>query len=83
MHNTKGKSLQIPGFEKVNQLEIVDKELDDDEGQEGTVKDPEDEDAREEDMDEEFNEEDEGGDYNAEMYFDDGGDDGGEDYDAG
>ena len=36
-----------------------------------------------EDMDDDFEDEEEGGDYDAEQYFDDGGDDGGEDYDAG
>ena len=36
-----------------------------------------------EDVDDEFSDEEDGGDYNAEQYFDDGGDDAGEDYDAG
>ena len=81
--NTKGKSLQIPGYKRAEDLGMFNNELDDDEAGEGAPKDPEDEDAAEEDMDEEFDEEDEGGDYNAEQYFDDGGDDGGDDYDAG
>lgn len=83
-NNARGKSLQIPGYEKAEHLEMFDNQLDDDdEGLEGPAKEPADEDAAEEEVDEEFDEEDEGGDYNAEMYFDDGGDDVGEDYDGG
>ena len=81
--NLKGKSLQIPGYEQLGHLNTLDNELDDDEAPEGPTKDPEDEGGQEDDLDEEFDEEDEGGDYNAEMYFDDGGDDVGEDHDGG
>ena len=78
--NTKGKSLQIPGYKKAEGLGILENEIEDDRGED---KDAEDEDVADEEVDEEFDEEEEGGDYNAEQYFDDGGDDGGDDYDAG
>ena len=82
-NTAKGKSLQIPGYEKAAELSALDTELDDDKGGEGLLRNEEDEDMVEEEVDEEFDEEEEGGDYNAEQYFDDGGDDGGDEYDAG
>lgn len=83
--STKGKSLQIPGYEKADDdLGLFEADMSDEEGGEKAAKDPEDEDPVEaEDVDDEYEDEDEGGDYNAEQYFDDGGDDGGDDYDAG
>lgn len=48
------------------------------------VRGDDDEEEEEELLDDEYEEdEDEGGDYNAEQYFDDGGDDVGDDYDGG
>lgn len=79
--SNKGKSLQIPGFENVEEID----ELSDAEGEEKALKDPDEEDPLEgEEVDDEYEDDDEdGGDYNAEQYFDDGGDDAGDDYDGG
>lgn len=79
--DTKGKSLQIPGYDNAD----VEHDMSGDEGEEKGPKDPEDEDMLEgEEVDDEFDDDDEeGGDYNAEQYFDDGGEDGGDDYDGG
>ena len=75
--DTKGKSLQISGYER-------DADLSEDEGDAKEERDPDDEDmADEEEVDDEFDDDEDGGDYNAEQYFDDGGDDAGDDYDAG
>ena len=75
--DTKGKSLQLAGYEK-------DADMSEDEVDVKEERDPDDEDmAEEEEMDDEFDDEEDGGDYNAEQYFDDGGDDAGDDYDAG
>ena len=78
--STKGKSLQIPGYEKLND---IDADMSGDEGEEKGPKDPEDDPLEGEEVDDEFDDDDDGGDYNAEQYFDDGGDDAGDDYDGG
>lgn len=75
--DTKGKSLQLSGYEK-------DADMSEDEMDVKEERDPDDEDMPEgEEVDDEFDDEEDGGDYNAEQYFDDGGDDAGDDYDAG
>lgn len=75
--DTKGKSLQLAGYEK-------DPDISEDEVDVKEERDPDDEDLAEgEEVDDEFDDEEDGGDYNAEQYFDDGGDDAGDDYDAG
>ncbi len=74
--DTKGKSLQIAGYEK-------DADMSEDEVDIKEERDPDDEDMQEEEeMDDEYDDEEDGDDYNAEQYFD-GGDDAGDDYDAG
>ena len=79
--SAKGKSLQIPGYEKFND---IDADMSGDEGEEMGPKDPNEDDPLEgEEVDDEFEDDDDGGDYNAEQYFDDGGDDAGDDYDGG
>ncbi|KAL9099452.1 MAG: hypothetical protein Q9163_005047 [Psora crenata] len=89
--STKGKRLQMPGYENIEDS-VVDEDMpdDDDVAPKLTRKTggPEDEDDGDQglegdDVDDEFDDEEDAGDYNAEQYFDDGGDDGGEDYDAG
>ena len=75
--DTKGKSLQITGYEK--DADVSEEEVD-----VKDERDPDDEDMPEgEEVDDEFDDEEDGGDYNAEQYFDDGGEDAGDDYDAG
>ncbi|MCJ1459843.1 hypothetical protein MMC28_010222 [Mycoblastus sanguinarius] len=83
--STKGKSLQIPGYEKVENLAAFDHEISGDEGEEKGPKDPDEEEPLEgEEVDDEYDDDEEdGGDYNAEQYFDDGGDDMGDDLDGG
>ncbi|KAL9124852.1 MAG: hypothetical protein Q9217_005865 [Psora testacea] len=88
--NTKGKTLQLPGYEKAEEA-VVDQDISDEDDvipkltrkPIGAEDDEEDPGLEGEDVDDEFDDEEDAGDYNAEQYFDDGGDDGGEDYDAG
>ncbi|KAL9631300.1 MAG: hypothetical protein Q9164_005970 [Protoblastenia rupestris] len=88
--STKGKSLQMPGYEKAEHA-MADRNGSDEEEAGlkvvgklgGRDDDDENQGLDGEDVDDEFSDEEDGGDYNAEQYFDDGGDDAGEDYDAG
>ncbi|KAL2043721.1 hypothetical protein N7G274_003240 [Stereocaulon virgatum] len=78
---SKGKSLRIPGYEKMDDIDL---EISGDEGEEKAKRNPEEDEPLEgEEVDDEFDDVDDGGDYNAEQYFDDGGDDAGDDYDGG
>ena len=78
---SKGKSLQIPGYENFNDIDV---DMSGDEVEEKEPKDPDEDDPLEgEEVDDEFDDDEDGGDYNAEQYFDDGGDDAGDDYDGG
>ncbi|MCJ1474000.1 hypothetical protein MMC13_002656 [Lambiella insularis] len=92
----KSKKLLVAHSKTSNGLSAFDRELsgepgqggqaDKDEDEEETVKLLEDdEEPPEEEADDQYtsDEDDMAGDYNAEQYFDDGGDDAGEDYDAG
>ncbi|MCJ1278192.1 hypothetical protein MMC21_006007 [Puttea exsequens] len=75
----RGKGLQIPGYEKFGGGEDVEGG---EEGEERVEREDEGE-GENEVLDEAYEDDEDGGDYNAEQYFDGGGDDGGDDYDGG
>lgn len=81
-----GKKLQLSKLKRTDGLEGLDGEegSGNEDGEAGGQDEDADASAEEEILDDEYEEdEDEGGDYNAEQYFDDGGDDAGDDYDGG
>lgn len=86
--NSMGKKLQLSSIKRADRLAGLDGEenISGDEDAEDMAErnlDGTDTPAEEEDIDDEYEDDEEGGDYNAEQYFDDGGDDAGDDYDGG
>lgn len=86
--NSTGKKLQLSTVKRSDRLAGLDGEenISGDEEAEDTAErnlDGDETPAEEEDLDDEYEDDEEGGDYNAEQYFDDGGDDAGDDYDGG
>lgn len=86
--NSTGKKLQLSTIKRADRLAGLDGEehISGDEDPEDTAErnlDGDETPVEEEDLDDEYEDDEEGGDYNAEQYFDDGGDDAGDDYDGG
>lgn len=82
---SRNKPQNLSSNDKLNGvgLEEPDGSDDEDHGLNRQNMDEDDEAMMEEDLDDEYEDEDEGGDYNAEQYFDDGRDEGGDDLDGG
>lgn len=86
--NSIGKKLQLSTIKRADRLAGLDGEenISGDEDAEEMAErnlDGDETPVEEEDIDDEYEDDEEGGDYNAEQYFDDGGDDAGDDYDGG